>query len=98
MDPTPTIEFHLTNIGSDLSRVLDFLKRDEKALADEIISRIEKTIDSIVQEESQASALSEIQNLKDAITQFRSKERIYEVDIVELEGYCIPFITRIMHM
>jgi len=98
MNNTRTTPFYIANIGSELSRVLTFLKKEEDGLVRNALVRIEKIIDTILQEEKSAAALAEILILKEAMTGFRNKERILEVDIVELQNYCMPFIMKVMHV
>lgn len=93
---TRTPAFLMANLGSDVSQLFSHLERGERQRAMFDMERVKKIITELLAHTELKGRTSEVEILRDLISDAFSEKRSFDVSKDELEDYFLPFSLRVL--
>ena len=96
MNTKRTSLFLMANLGAEVSRIISFKERHEKALAEEALLNANKIIDEIKALPDMKTRLQEVEALSNVIENLLKSEPTLNIPAKHIKSYFAPFSLRLM--
>jgi len=96
MSTVRSTRFLMANLGSEVSRILNWKEKGDMEMARKCLGRAESILEQIVSAPEMKGRSEEIVLLKDVIRDLLRQKSAYSINGHQLKEYFLPFASRIL--
>src|SRR3989344_1783101 len=96
MNTERSTRFLMANLGSEVSRILNWKEKGDMEMAKKCLERAEGILEQVASAPDMRERREEITLLKDVIEDLFRPKSVYSVTGYQLKEYFLPFATRIV--